>query len=113
MCFVLSSFFLPSEQRCYNLSSSGPFYFTSHKIIFLIYIYLPLSDFDRDELAKSNGKYAKYLDKILGVYFGYHHEAYSTKGLSLSKLAFLVHYLPRANCSDFTGTGTPHRCLPS
>lgn len=42
-----------------------------------------LTDFDRDELAKSNGKYAKYLDKILGVYFGYHHEAYSTKGVYL------------------------------
>ncbi|XP_055801758.1 probable uridine nucleosidase 2 [Solanum dulcamara] len=42
-----------------------------------------LSDFDRDELAKSNGKYAKYLDKILGVYFGYHHDAYSTKGVYL------------------------------
>ncbi|KAH0707757.1 hypothetical protein KY290_012261 [Solanum tuberosum] len=42
-----------------------------------------LTDFDRDELAKSNGKYAKYLDKILGVYFGYHHDAYSTKGVYL------------------------------
>lgn len=113
MCFILSFFFLPSLHRCYNLSSSGPFYFASHKINFLIYIYLPLSDFDRDELAKSNGKYAKYLDKILGVYFGYHHDAYSTKGLSLAKLAFLVYYSVHAHSSDFTGTGTPHRCLPS
>lgn len=46
-------------------------------------IYLLLSDSDRDELAKSNGKFAKYLDKILGVYFGYHHDAYSTKGVYL------------------------------
>ncbi|XP_060208785.1 probable uridine nucleosidase 2 isoform X3 [Lycium barbarum] len=38
-----------------------------------------LTDSDRDELAKCNGKFAKYLDKILGVYFGYHHDAYSTK----------------------------------
>ncbi|KAG5570559.1 hypothetical protein H5410_060325 [Solanum commersonii] len=44
---------------------------------------LKYDDFDRDELAKSNGKYAKYLNKILGVYFGYHHDAYSTKGVYL------------------------------
>ncbi|KAM3320386.1 putative uridine nucleosidase 2 isoform X1 [Capsicum chacoense] len=42
-----------------------------------------LTDSDRDELAKSNGKFAKYLDKILGVYFDYHHDAYSTKGVYL------------------------------
>ncbi|OIT21883.1 PREDICTED: probable uridine nucleosidase 2 [Nicotiana attenuata] len=42
-----------------------------------------LTDSDRNELAKSNGKFAKYLDKILGVYFGYHHDAYSTKGVYL------------------------------
>lgn len=42
-----------------------------------------LTDSDRDELAKSNGKFAKYLDKILGVYFNYHHDAYSTKGVYL------------------------------
>lgn len=60
-------------------------------IILFIFIYLLLSDSDRNELAKSNGKFAKYLDKILDVYFGYHHDAYSTKGQSLAKLAFLVH----------------------
>ncbi|KAK4359725.1 hypothetical protein RND71_021954 [Anisodus tanguticus] len=65
-----------------------------------------LTDSDLDELAKCNGKFAKYLDKILGVYFGYHHDAYSIKGLSLAKLAFLVYYLVHACCSDFTGTGT-------
>ncbi|XP_009610288.1 probable uridine nucleosidase 2 [Nicotiana tomentosiformis] len=42
-----------------------------------------LTDSDRNELAKSNGKFAKYLDKILDVYFGYHHDAYSTKGVYL------------------------------
>ncbi|XP_016552826.1 probable uridine nucleosidase 2 isoform X2 [Capsicum annuum] len=42
-----------------------------------------LTDSDRDQLAKSNGKFAKYLDKILGVYFDYHHDAYSTKGVYL------------------------------
>lgn len=42
-----------------------------------------LTDIDRDELAKSNGKFAKYLDKILGVYYGYHHDAYNTKGVYL------------------------------
>ncbi|KAJ8551482.1 hypothetical protein K7X08_021497 [Anisodus acutangulus] len=42
-----------------------------------------LTDSDLDELAKCNGKFAKYLDKILGVYFGYHHDAYSIKGVFL------------------------------
>ncbi|CAN4125203.1 unnamed protein product [Withania somnifera] len=42
-----------------------------------------LTDSDRDVFAKSNGKFAKYLDKILDVYFNYHHDAYSTKGVYL------------------------------
>lgn len=111
MCSVLF-FFLPSWHRCYNLSSSDHL-FIFPQIILLTYIYLPSSDSDRDQLAKSNGKFAKYLDKILGVYFDYHHDAYSTKGLSIPRIAFLVYYLVHAHCSDLTGTGTPHRCLPS
>ncbi|KAK9947268.1 hypothetical protein M0R45_002902 [Rubus argutus] len=42
-----------------------------------------LTDADRDKLARSNGKYAQYLCKILDVYFSYHHDAYSTKGVYL------------------------------
>ncbi|KAM5548309.1 hypothetical protein ABKV19_002325 [Rosa sericea] len=42
-----------------------------------------LTDADRDKLAKSNGKFAQYLCKILDVYFSYHHDAYSTKGVYL------------------------------
>ncbi|KAL3835123.1 hypothetical protein ACJIZ3_009859 [Penstemon smallii] len=42
-----------------------------------------LTDCDRDKLAQSNGKFAQYLCKILDVYFGYHHDAYSTKGVYL------------------------------
>ncbi|KAH9782527.1 putative uridine nucleosidase 2 [Citrus sinensis] len=38
---------------------------------------------DRDKLVCSNGKYAQYLCKILEVYFSYHHDAYSTKGVYL------------------------------
>ncbi|XP_061989505.1 probable uridine nucleosidase 2 [Rosa rugosa] len=42
-----------------------------------------LTDADRDKLAKSNGKFAQYLCKILDVYFSYHHDAYSMKGVYL------------------------------
>ncbi|KAL6578218.1 putative uridine nucleosidase 2 [Orobanche minor] len=42
-----------------------------------------LTDADRDKLAESTGKFAQYLCKILDVYFSYHHEAYSTKGVYL------------------------------
>ncbi|XP_075511898.1 putative uridine nucleosidase 2 [Primulina tabacum] len=42
-----------------------------------------LTDSDRDMLAETNAKFAKYLCKILDVYFSYHHEAYSNKGVYL------------------------------
>ncbi|XP_057777910.1 probable uridine nucleosidase 2 [Salvia miltiorrhiza] len=42
-----------------------------------------LTDADRDKLAESSGKFAQYMCKILDVYFGYHHDAYSTKGVYL------------------------------
>lgn len=43
-------------------------------------LHIPFSDADRDKLAESSGKFAQYMCKILDVYFGYHHDAYSTKG---------------------------------
>ncbi|KAK8561579.1 hypothetical protein V6N13_149254 [Hibiscus sabdariffa] len=42
-----------------------------------------LTDADRDKLASSTGKFAQFMCKILGVYFDYHREAYSTKGVYL------------------------------
>lgn len=42
-----------------------------------------LTDDDRDKLEKSEGKFARYLCKILELYFSYHREAYSTKGVYL------------------------------
>lgn len=42
-----------------------------------------LTDTDRDELKGSEGLFAQYLCKILDVYFSYHHDAYSTKGVYL------------------------------
>lgn len=48
-------------------------------LIYFTFI-LTHEDADRDKLARSNGKYAQYLCKILDVYFSYHHDAYSTKG---------------------------------
>ncbi|KAG4152656.1 hypothetical protein ERO13_D04G136250v2, partial [Gossypium hirsutum] len=42
-----------------------------------------LTDSDRETLASSKGKFAQYLLKILEVYFNYHHDAYSTKGVYL------------------------------
>ncbi|KAG6727293.1 hypothetical protein I3842_02G122700 [Carya illinoinensis] len=42
-----------------------------------------LTDDDRQKLARSDGKFAQYLCKILGVYFSYHDYAYNTKGVFL------------------------------
>lgn len=42
-----------------------------------------LTDVHRERLARSEGKFAQYLCKILDVYFSYHHEAYNTKGVYL------------------------------
>ncbi|KAH6834881.1 uridine-ribohydrolase 2 [Perilla frutescens var. hirtella] len=42
-----------------------------------------LTDADQDKLAESSGKLAQYMCKILDVYFSYHHDAYSTKGVYL------------------------------
>ncbi|KAG6732947.1 hypothetical protein I3843_01G194900 [Carya illinoinensis] len=42
-----------------------------------------LTDADREKLAKSEGKFAQYLCKILDVYFSYHYDAYNTNGVYL------------------------------
>ncbi|PIA29561.1 hypothetical protein AQUCO_05800004v1 [Aquilegia coerulea] len=42
-----------------------------------------LTDADRERLAKSRGKFAQYLCKILDIYFSYHRDAYNTKGVYL------------------------------
>ncbi|KAI5583141.1 hypothetical protein POPTR_007G144600v4 [Populus trichocarpa] len=42
-----------------------------------------LTDAERDKLIQSNGKFAQYLCKILEVYFSYHQEAYSMRGVYL------------------------------
>nr|GMD88592.1 probable uridine nucleosidase 2 [Ipomoea batatas]GME19482.1 probable uridine nucleosidase 2 [Ipomoea batatas] len=42
-----------------------------------------LTDADRNRLAESNGKFAKYISKIMDVYFDYHHDAYNIKGVYL------------------------------
>ncbi|CAA7404988.1 unnamed protein product [Spirodela intermedia] len=36
-----------------------------------------------NQLAQSKGKFAQYACKILGVYFAYHHDAYSMRGVYL------------------------------
>lgn len=50
------------------------------KVIKKLILTISFVDADRDKLAESNGKFAQYLNKILDVYFSYHHDAYSTKG---------------------------------
>ncbi|KMZ60409.1 putative uridine nucleosidase 2 [Zostera marina] len=47
----------------------------THQVVF--------TDNDRKKLEESEGKLAKYLCKILGLYFSYHREAYHTKGVYL------------------------------
>lgn len=52
-----------------------------HKKYNNVYLFWHIVDADREELASSKGKFAQYLSKILEVYFSYHHDAYSTRGL--------------------------------
>ncbi|KAF0921903.1 hypothetical protein E2562_020514 [Oryza meyeriana var. granulata] len=42
-----------------------------------------LSDAHREKLEQSDSKYARYLSKILGLYYDYHRDAYFTKGVYL------------------------------
>lgn len=49
-----------------------------------------LTNADREKLAQSNGKFAQYLDKILDVYFAYHQDAYSVKGVYLHDPATIL-----------------------
>ncbi|KAF3497242.1 hypothetical protein DY000_02058193 [Brassica cretica] len=50
---------------------------------------------DRDKLAASNGKLAKYLCKILGVYYSYHLDAYEIEGVYLhDPTTILAAFLP-------------------
>lgn len=49
-----------------------------------------LSDADREKLARSDGKFAQYLCKILELYFSYHRDAYSTEGVYLHDPAALL-----------------------
>ncbi|XP_044466484.1 probable uridine nucleosidase 2 [Mangifera indica] len=60
-----------------------------------------MTDADREKLAQFNGKFAQYLSKILEVYFAYHREAYSTRGVYLHDPAAL---LVAVNPSLFTYT---------
>uniref|UniRef100_A0A2N9IL63 Inosine/uridine-preferring nucleoside hydrolase domain-containing protein n=1 Tax=Fagus sylvatica TaxID=28930 RepID=A0A2N9IL63_FAGSY len=49
-----------------------------------------LTDADREKLARSDGKFAQYLCKILDVYFSYHHNSYNMKGVYLHDPATLL-----------------------
>lgn len=40
-----------------------------------------IADADREKLEQCDSKYARYLCKIMGVYFDYHKDAYFIKGL--------------------------------
>lgn len=41
-------------------------------------------DSELENMAESEGKFAKYLSKILDYYFSYHRDAYSMKGERLN-----------------------------
>ncbi|CAL4977179.1 unnamed protein product [Urochloa decumbens] len=44
-----------------------------------------LTDADREKLEQCNSKYARYLCKIMGIYFDYHKDAYFIKGMGRSQ----------------------------
>lgn len=70
----MDKFFSYGVICCMNLKFTS---FNQHKFS----LTFPCTDADRDKLAESGGKFAEYICKILDVYFSYHHDAYSTKGL--------------------------------
>lgn len=45
---------------------------------------------DLEKLAQSNGKYAQYLCKIIGIYFSYHFDSYSIQGVYLHDPTALI-----------------------
>ncbi|KGN61455.1 probable uridine nucleosidase 2 [Cucumis sativus] len=49
-----------------------------------------LTEADRDKLARSNGKFAKYLCQIMDIYFSYHKDSYEIKGVYLHDPATLI-----------------------
>lgn len=49
-----------------------------------------LTEADRDKLASSDGKFAKYLCKIMDVYFSYHKDSYEIKGVYLHDPAIVL-----------------------
>ncbi|GAB2265476.1 Probable uridine nucleosidase 2 [Dionaea muscipula] len=65
----------------------------THQVVF--------TNADREKLAQSNGKYARYLHKILDVYFSYHQDTYNMKGVYLHDPATI---LAAINPSLFTYT---------
>jgi hypothetical protein len=48
------------------------------------------ADLDRKKLEQSGSKYARYLCKILGLYYDYHMDAYSTKGKMSVGLIYIL-----------------------
>jgi hypothetical protein len=48
------------------------------------------ADVDRKKLEQSDSKYACYLCKILGLYYDYHMDAYSTKGKQSVGLIYIL-----------------------
>ncbi|KAG8088462.1 hypothetical protein GUJ93_ZPchr0010g7244 [Zizania palustris] len=53
-------------------------------------VFDPYVDADMKKLEQSDSKYARYLCKILGLYFNYHKDAYFTKGVYLHDPATIV-----------------------
>ncbi|KAA0033249.1 putative uridine nucleosidase 2 [Cucumis melo var. makuwa] len=49
-----------------------------------------LTEADRDKLARSGGKFAKYLCQIMDIYFSYHKDSYEIKGVYLHDPATLI-----------------------
>ncbi|XP_047335312.1 probable uridine nucleosidase 2 [Impatiens glandulifera] len=76
-----------SEANIFGDPDAADMVFTSGANILAIGINVThqviLTDADRDRMAKSGGKLAQYLCKILDVYFAYHHDAYNIKGVYL------------------------------
>ncbi|CAH9128513.1 unnamed protein product [Cuscuta epithymum] len=76
-----------SEANIYGDPEAADTVFTSGADIVAVGINVThqvvLTDVDRHKLAESDGKFAKYINKILDVYFAYHHDAYNIKGVYL------------------------------
>ncbi|XP_050941265.1 probable uridine nucleosidase 2 isoform X1 [Cucumis melo] len=62
----------------------------THQVVLTALFHKTILEADRDKLARSGGKFAKYLCQIMDIYFSYHKDSYEIKGVYLHDPATLI-----------------------